>query len=320
VTCKVIYLQNLQDIWNVIGENKHTILRGFLGMAYAKSPEHKVQLIHSIHNTGRKNVKVVLVPKEHYDLAIEQFGAIHQCLLSVIEPIYHKNAFVDGAEVSMTGGQQDTIHSCNSSNHASELLVHYNPQDGAADLGSLNHKRFRPIVITYAAVTSGSTADTASSKETCSPSHTQLSIQTSTQRSTSVSSLTDSDFENLYERMKRHVVSVDSTSQGISAEEMENIVNKSNDNISQVWQEMRDSVTQLASKVETINISVAKQNTVVAGLQLTMESTVTDLKNSVNSQVNTLALQIKELRELVLATLPPSVLQTMTMPGGQGGT
>jgi len=70
----------------------------------------------------------------------------------------------------------------------------------------------------------------------------------------------------------------------------------------------------LASKVETINISVAKQNTVVAGLQLTMESTVTYLKKSVNSQVNTLALQIKELRELVLATLPPSVLQTMAMP------
>jgi hypothetical protein len=259
----------------------------------------------------------VLVPKEHYDLAIGQFGAIHQCLLSGIEPIHHKNAFVDGAEVSMTGGQSDTIHSCNSSNHASELLVHYNPQDGAADLDSLNHKRFRPTVITYSAVTSGSTADTAS-EETCSPRHTQLSIQTSNKPSTSVSSLTDSDFENLYERMKRYVISVDSTSQGISAEEMENIVTKSNDNISQVRQEMRDSVTQLASKVETINISVAKQNTVVAGLQLTLESTVTDLKNSVNSQVNTLALQIKELRELVLATLPPSVLQDTTMPGGGG--
>jgi hypothetical protein len=209
---RVIYIQNVQDIRNAVGENGHTILRGFLGMTYMKSTRDKVQLIHSIHNTRRKNIKAVLVPHEHYDLAIVQFGALHQCLLAGIEGKYHKNVFIEGLEAGMTGGQRDMIHSCNSSNNASELLILYYPQDGEVDSCSPTQKRFCPTVLSFATSvkSSGKTASASSSDVPHSV----------TQQSTSVSSLTDADLDRLYDRLKHPVVSTNPSSQGISVEEI----------------------------------------------------------------------------------------------------
>jgi hypothetical protein len=90
-------------------------------------------LLHSIHNTGRLNVKAVLVHQEHYEYALEQLAAIHQALLSGIPQEYHSKVFVDNLEVGLTGSHRDTIQSCNSSQHANELITLYNPKDAEVE-------------------------------------------------------------------------------------------------------------------------------------------------------------------------------------------
>lgn len=257
---KVIYIQNIQGIRNIVGERGHDLIRGFLGMSYTKSCGQKMQLIHSIHNTGRKNIKAVLVHQEHYDLAIDQFGALHQCLLAGIKPEYHKSVFIGDLEVCMTGAQRDTIHSCNSSQQATELLNLYNPQDGEEDSHPSNQKRFRPVVLSYASAISSNSVSMVSAA---------ASAPSSAQPSSPIS-LTDSDQDKLYERLKDRVVGSGNTKTGISAEELETIVRTSNENITQVRQEMKESVAHLSSQVVSINLSVKKQNTVVAGLHMTM--------------------------------------------------
>jgi len=111
----VIYLQNLQDIWHAMGPNGNTLMRGFLGLVHTLPNNIKVSVVHWIHNTGRKNVKAILVPKENYDIALEQFGCVHQRLLEAVPLEYHSNIFIDNLEVDLTGGKRDTIQSCNSS-------------------------------------------------------------------------------------------------------------------------------------------------------------------------------------------------------------
>jgi hypothetical protein len=114
---KVIYIQNLQDIRNTIGQQGHTLMRGFIGLTVAVDGK-TLPLIHSIHNTGRQNVKAVLVHQEQYDYTIEQMSVIHQALLSGVLQEYHSKVFVDNLEAGLTGSQRDTIQSCNSSLNA----------------------------------------------------------------------------------------------------------------------------------------------------------------------------------------------------------
>jgi hypothetical protein len=119
---KVIYIQNLQDIRNGIGSNGHTLMRGFLGLTCTVEGRGTFSLLHSIHNTGRPHVKAVLVYQENYEYAIEQLAVIHQALLSGVPQEYHSKVFVDNLEAGLTGSHRDTIHSCNSSQHANELI------------------------------------------------------------------------------------------------------------------------------------------------------------------------------------------------------
>jgi hypothetical protein len=130
----------------------------------------------------------------------------------------------------------------------------------------------------------------------------------------------DSDIDKLYECLKHHVDTGDDSSPGITSEEMEKIVNESNNNLLQVREEMRTSVAALTAQVDNINTAVKKQNVVVVGLQKTLEATSKDLKDSVNQQVADLSSQIQGLRNLVLSLLPPSALQAETQLVGQAGT
>jgi len=148
---KVIYVNNLQDIRNEIGPSGHTLMKGFLGLTVTVEGRGTFSLIRSIHNTGREYVKAVLVHQENYNYAIDQLAVIHQALLSGVPPEYHGKVFVENQEAGLTSSHRDTIQSCNSSQHANELLHLYNPQDAEVPPKG-NQKRFRPSVISYAAV------------------------------------------------------------------------------------------------------------------------------------------------------------------------
>jgi hypothetical protein len=144
--------------------------------------------------------------------------------------------------------------------------------------------------------------------------------QTTAQQVTNISSLTDQDIDQLYERLKHHIDIVDDSSPGINTEDMERMVNESNNTILQVREEMRASVEELKAEVASISAQVKKQNAVVVGVQKMVETTSQDLKDSVNRQVADLSTQIQGLRSLVMALLPPSALQAETKSGGLAPT
>lgn len=303
---KVIYLENLQDIRNVIGTEGQMLARGFLGLA-TTTASGPVQLIHSIHNTGRRGIKAVLVYNENYEAALESLATIHQQLLAGVNPAYHKQVFIDNLEAGLTGSHRDTIHSCNSSHYANELLQTYNPQDAEIEPANQSQKRFRPTVISYAAVASGT--DTT---------NTQLTAQSPALR-TAVSSITTEELDLLYERLKHHVnpTSDPNAVPGVSSDELDKVVQESNQNIQQIRDEMRQSVAVLTSNVEKLELAVRKQNGVVVGISRTLEATSQDIKESVDLKFNDLSTQIQELRKMILVALPSPALQAAARSEGQ---
>jgi electron transfer flavoprotein alpha subunit len=132
--------------------------------------------------------------------------------------------------------------------------------------------------------------------------------------------LTDTDLDQLYERLKHHVDAGEDSSPGVTSEKMEKIVNGLNNNLLQVREEMRTSVAMLTAQVNNINTEVKKQNAVVVGLQKTLEATSKDLKDSVNKQVADLSSQIQGLRNLELSLMPSPTLQAETQSVGQAVT
>jgi len=74
---KAIHVQNFQDIRNEIGPRGHTLMQGFPGMQHVIEGGGRVSLVHSVHNTGRPNVKAVLVPAENYEIAVDQLATMH---------------------------------------------------------------------------------------------------------------------------------------------------------------------------------------------------------------------------------------------------
>jgi len=247
----VLYLENLQDVRNVIGTEGQVLLRGFMTMT-RKTDTGKLLLIHSVHNTGRKNIKAVLVFKENYDDALEEFATLHQKLLSGVNPAFHQKVFVGTLEAGMTSGHRDTIHSCNSSHYANELLQIYNPQD-AEEEPSESQKRFCPATISYAAAARA--LDQLNQHTASNVSSTLSSQQPGTNSSqpsqtTLVSSLTNDDLDKLYERLKHNSTAPEEG--GLSSDELEKMVQDSNSAIQQVRDEMKASVAELSSQVNTI--------------------------------------------------------------------
>jgi hypothetical protein len=209
---KAIYIQNLQDIRNEIGPQGHMLMKGFLGMTLTLEKKGGAPLIQSVHNSGRVHIKAVLVPSENYDSALDQLAVFHQALLAGVPQAFQSKVFVDNLEAGLTSGHRDTIQSCNSSHHASELLNLYNPQDAEEETPTSATKRFRPTVISRVAAAGGTPATTATTASS-------NSSPTPMQQFTSISSLTDNGLDQLYERLKHHVELVDDASPGISSEE-----------------------------------------------------------------------------------------------------
>jgi len=285
---KPIFLQNLQDIRNAISADGHTLMRGFLGMT-RRVDDKLLPLIHSVHNTNRPHVKAVLVTAENFEAAVDQFGTIYQDLLGGVPQEFQNNVFVDDLEAGLTSGHRDTIHSCNSSLHASKFLHLYNPQDAEVDPDDNPQKRFRPTFISYAAAASATSTITVAT-----PSSSIVS-QPITQTTSAPASLTDEDLDKLYERLKHHVNIEDGVTTGITTDDMERMVAVSNSQILQVREEMRTSVVELSAQIATVSESVKRQNVCVVGVQKMLESSSADIKNIVNEKVTDLTAQINNL-------------------------
>jgi hypothetical protein len=113
-----------------------------------------------------------------------------------------------------------------------------------------------------------------------------------------ISSLADSDIDQLYEKLKHHI---GINSKGGTVEEMEKLVQGSNNSVSQIRDEMRASVATLTSRVDKVHLDLQKQNGVIVGIQFEAQHTVNDL-----------ATQFKDLQELVVSLMLPSTSSTRT--------
>jgi hypothetical protein len=122
-----IFISNLKDICNGIDHGGTTLMEGFYRMKYTLpivegNPPESAPLLHSIHNTGKQNTKVALVPMCHYESALTQLSAIHSILTSYIPKEFLDRVFIDSLQAGITGQQIDSISSCNSAAYATELL------------------------------------------------------------------------------------------------------------------------------------------------------------------------------------------------------
>jgi hypothetical protein len=117
---QVMYIDNLQDVRNVIVDDGQMLMRGFTDMILA--PGSLIPLLHSVRNTSRPYTKAILFPREHYQEVINQMGAVHPGLLAKVQPPYFDKVLVRNLEATLTSGQQDTVDTCNSTKNASELF------------------------------------------------------------------------------------------------------------------------------------------------------------------------------------------------------
>lgn len=290
-----VFVANVQNIHNIISPTGQTLLQGFMGMSCKGLQGEEVPLLHSIHNTGNPKIKVALVTTSHHDAALDQFASIHAGLMTVIAPEFHDKVFVGTSPAGLTGQQIDSTSSCNCSANADELIHLYNPQEG--DIQPTMQKRFRATPMTYSSVASSQPPPTSEATQPPPPQATANSTG-------SISSLTSTELDQLYERLKHHIDKDTTTSQGISASEMEQHVKKSNQDIQIMRQYMNDSITQLSTRLDQMHSDINKQNAVIVGIQREFQTSITDMTT-----------QFTDLKNLVTSffqsSLPASTRTTM---------
>jgi hypothetical protein len=265
-----IFLTNLQDIRTVISDEGDTLLQGFYGMQHTSTPAPDKQpitvpLIHSVHNTGNKTTKVAIVPSAHYEEALNQFSALHDILATNIANEYHNQVFLPDTRVGITGQRIDSISSCNYSSFASQLLSTFNPQDGEQMENPSPSKRYRPVPLSYAAVVA--------------PELSTAGAVTTATVATSLSALTSSDIDQLYEKMKHNISKEYGDNPTIKIDELERQVNISSQEIKLVKQTLDESVNTITARVDDLTTTIHKQNTIILGMQKDFQETMSEFSS-----------------------------------------
>jgi hypothetical protein len=281
---KAIFIKNLNNIHNSINNDGSTLMQGFYGMlhiipAVEGQNSQSVPLLHSIHNTGKSTTKVALVPSNHYEAAITQLSAIQSILASYVPPDFHDKVFIESMPAGITGQQIDSISSCNSAAFATELLNRYNPQEGENIEEVKPSKRFRPVPLTYAAVTG-----------------TDVQSETTTDNSrATISSVTSADLDNLYEKMKTYVGTTANSS--LNIDELESRMAKSTKEIQEVRDQLSLSVHNITARVDTLSDDIKqhteqmsseinRQNIIILGMQQQFKESMLDFSTKLQDLYN----------------------------------
>ncbi len=205
---KSIFIGNLQNIHNVININGETLLQGFYGMTKPTLPTESLSeptpLLHSVHDTGNKTTKVALVKTSLHEEALNQLAAIHEILTANVSQEYHQAVFVNNARAMITGRQIDSISSCNYSSYTDRLLSNFNPQEGEDGTTQVTSKCSRLTLITYAAaLQQGPDQNTLPNLLT------------------SISSISSTEIDQLYDKMKHHIKDAFGDNPSVKTEELE---------------------------------------------------------------------------------------------------
>jgi len=281
---KTIYIQNLPDLNNLVADQNISLLHWFDGLE-ATSMEHNHtghvpsnQLIHSVHNMANKLIKVVLVQTSKNVDAIGHMESLENIIRNNIAVEYHPNVLIPGKKPSIMGQRVDSISSCNYSNYASNLLVSFNPQDDAPNERRPNIKRIRQTRISYAAAVVNNSNPP--------PAMTPSPIV---------------DIEAIYDKIKRkfdaEVGSMDilmlesqvqQTSTEISVirnsfeEQLENVMNL----VTQLSHQVNSQHVELATPVQQLSDTIARQNAVIAAIQQEFKSNMTALTQAILPQLS----------------------------------
>jgi hypothetical protein len=98
---KPIYVQHIQDLNNLVGDNV-PLLNWFYDLTTTRDDYPRSghvpsnQLLHSIHNITNKIVKVALVQSAKYLDAIGQLKNLPITLRNTIDPSFHDSVFIAG--------------------------------------------------------------------------------------------------------------------------------------------------------------------------------------------------------------------------------
>jgi hypothetical protein len=232
---KPIFLEHLQDLDTKI--NDHVTLRdGFLGMLHIDRDEsgkeiNRQPLLHSIHNTGSKTIKVVLVPTKLYDSTVHQLSIIHHTLKTYIPQEHHDKVFVGDNIVGISGQKADTVTSCSSSAYADRLLSGFNPQDGE-DIPTIPApKRYHTRLLSYVSVASSSV------------SHSEITHVEPTP--TTPLPISDSEFETLYNRLLIRLSSSTFTTPMVSTEDLERYFTSCQSDIANIHSDLTSAISSI---------------------------------------------------------------------------
>jgi hypothetical protein len=273
-----IFLTNLQDLNNLIGEKK-TLWDGILTMQYtefdaAGKVTYSQVLLESIHHTGNPYKKVALVPTRHYTSAISQLTAAHSSLQEYIHPSFHDKVFIAGKEVTLAGQQAYSISSSSYAARVDQLLGNFNPQDDTeAFPQDTNTKRARHIPLSYATA--------VLQEEPTAPSHTVTTAQPLT-----ASTLTETDIDLLYQRMSTYFPQYKNADSSLTTDNLETYVWNCQSEISTLCSDLDSKVDIIQQDVESVKTEIKKQNIIIMGIQHEVQAALQDFAMKLYTMTN----------------------------------
>jgi hypothetical protein len=263
---KPIFVENLQDLDTKINDHE-TLRNGFSGMLHIDTDEsgkeiNRQPLLYSIHNTGSKTIKVMLVPSKLNDWAVHQLSIVHHTLKPYISQEHHDKVFVGDNIVGISGQKADTVTSCSSWAYADRLLSGFNPQDGE-DIPTIPApKRYRTRLLSYVSVASGSV------------SHSEITHTEPTP--SALPPISESDFETLYNRLLPRLSSSTVTTPMVSTGDLERHFTTCQSDIDTICSDLTSAISSIWTDVTQIQQDMKKQNAIIPGMQREVTTTLED--------------------------------------------
>jgi len=205
-------------------------------------------LLESIHNTSDPAIKVALVPKDNVENTKIQFAALHSILLENVPVDFHHNVFVGSLQAGPMTQQVESFLASKSAAYAQGLLQGFNPQDGD-DPQPMKRSHLTSVELSYkAAVTANDSP-----------------LQSTNNEVASQSSLSETDIQILYDRLKERLTPTDDSQ--VTTEDLEDFYQQSQRDLELLKGKLDTDLRSLSSKVDSLQAGMAQQQASITTLQ-----------------------------------------------------
>jgi hypothetical protein len=235
------------------------------------SDDPKDRLLHSIHNTSRKGVKLALCQSKKYESALGLFANLQNIFTNCLNPKYHSSVFVPGGKPKLSGRQVDSISSGNYASYADLLLSEYNPQTGEVETQNQDYVppvviRHRLAVLTYVQATSP----------------TNVPVIVIPTIPPTVSSVSNDDTDRMFATFTQKFSA--SLGSSLTIQALEKQVQQTSGELQEVkatfqtqMQTVIDQNANITNDMKSLNDIISRQNFVIACIQQEFKDTIADL-------------------------------------------